>query len=246
MTIDSINRESLRLCLTMAGLSTCALLLLLAVFYLFFAKAARVVTAQNFTVGEMLLDEALRFEHKRDELLLKATNARFQGTKNYRHLYFELAKYPVGKLKAEECFAIALADAELAKKDPALWSEANNRYLGFLLLSKEERHRNLVNDALDKWEESLGSGPDGILRTALDTATINFYRGVQLKSESRKQALVLFKKAAIDGYGPPFRMLCVYDLRQPRYWVRRAIPLVGYFPLPPMSVGISGRMLQGW
>ncbi|MFM1918657.1 MAG: hypothetical protein RLZZ303_291 [Candidatus Hydrogenedentota bacterium] len=123
--------NDLKALLTVAGLSLALSVIAFAGMFLWFQSGAPLVAAQDNTVGEMLLDEALRFdtagaEYACNQKLRLAAKARFEGTKNLRHLQFELGSRDIEAdyVIAEEQLKRATQDFALLDKDPALWVQA--------------------------------------------------------------------------------------------------------------------------
>jgi len=123
--------NELKALLTVAGLSLLLSGIAFAGMFVWFQSGATLVAAQDNTVGEMLLDEALRLdavgaEYACDQKLRLAAKARFEGTKNLRHLQLELGSrdIEVEYVRAQEQLNRATQDFVLLDKDPALWVQA--------------------------------------------------------------------------------------------------------------------------
>lgn len=123
--------DELKSLLSVAGLSLLLSGIAFAGMFVWFQSGAPLVAAQDNTVGEMLLDEALRLgavgaEYACDQKLRLAAMARFEGTKNLRHLQFELGSRDIEAdyVRAQDQLDRATQDFALLDKDPALWVQA--------------------------------------------------------------------------------------------------------------------------
>lgn len=175
-----------------------------AAIHIVFAYAPPLVAAQDYTVGEMLLDEGLRLEANGDveaaaERYRRAEQARFQGTKNLRHLQFKL-----GKLRE------AVSDNALTEKEPRLWLDAWDQICtGLIEPSRSEE----LASTLKEWDERVAAAGLATLYPSShdairDAALRDYYRGLLAKNSGDTAAAVEhYRRACIDGLARPRREL---------------------------------------
>lgn len=156
-------------------LTTFALFMLGA--FVLFKHGGGLVRAQDDTVGEMLLDEGLRRLEGGAPDAAKvyfslALKARFEGTKNLRHLHKvwgDLSVETGNLLEAERHYALATDDYALAEKEPALLLEAFAAHAELLVAAQAWAE-------LRAWLDSRPEGaPPGDVGTAIESCR-SYYR----------------------------------------------------------------------
>ncbi len=149
-----------------------AVLLFLAGARLLFTDAPPLIAAQDDSVGEMLLDEGLRLEENRYraaalEKYRLAEHARFQGTKNLRHLHYLLAQHATEPGQKEHYLRLAISDDALTDKAPALWRRAWTQLAQ--LLADAHRVEDL-RTLLDTWDSRVNATNVAYLYPSSDDA----------------------------------------------------------------------------
>jgi hypothetical protein len=160
-----------------------AMALVVGAMFLYYRDGGSLVAAQDNTVGEMLLDEGLRFEAGRDWKQAEATfrlaeSARFEGEKNLRHLQLKL-----GHLTDDvSYYRLATTGYELAKIKPSLWHEAWKWWCHSLEL---EVQWDALEKVVEEWTKAVeAAGPRGIYQTSVD-------QNLDRSERARIQALLL-------------------------------------------------------
>jgi hypothetical protein len=177
-----------------------------------FVYAPPLVAAQDDTVGEMLLDEGLRFEANgaadaAAAKFRKAESARFQGTKNLRHLQYKLALLETDPAVRERYIREVIQDNALTEKDPALWLRSWEMLCGEL---ESTQRWDDLGATLSDWDVRVNAANlyPSSHEAIRDAAMREYYRGVLARQRGDiATALDLFRKACADGVAPPRRAL---------------------------------------
>jgi hypothetical protein len=162
-----------------------AMSLVVGAMFVYYRDGGTLVAAQEDTVGEMLLDEGLRFEAGRyndqaKEKYKQAESARFQGEKNLRHLQLKLGQY-VGDT---EYFRLASTGNELAKVKPSLWLDA---WVGLCDSLAGQRQWEDLAKAVEAWGRAVeDAGPRGVYQTSQD-------QSLDLSERARFRAMLVGK-----------------------------------------------------
>jgi hypothetical protein len=188
-----------------------------AAFYLgvhaWLRQGEAVVSAQDNTVGEMLLDEGLHLEaNHADALALEkyrmAEHSRFEGAKNQRHLHLQLALHAESPEEAERHFALATQDDALAAKDPALWRRA---WEGHCDAIAARGNWSALENAIAEWERRESPlRAEGKLQNEQGrcAAARDYYRGLAAyRQDALDVAEQYLRAACVDGYAAPRRAL---------------------------------------
>jgi hypothetical protein len=160
-----------------------AISLVVGAMFLYYRDGGTLVAAQDDTVGEMMLDEGLRFEAGRDWKQAEATfrqaeSARFEGEKNLRHLQLKLGHHT----RDVSYYRLATRGYELVKIKPSLWHEAWAQWCRSL---EDELQWDALEKVVEEWDKAVeAAGPRGIYQTSVDQNLDRFER-------SRLRALLL-------------------------------------------------------